>query len=81
MPQIFNYGGMSKIYKEVIDNENTQDEVLAYALYRSIMCYKNEYYRCEGDYLVEKERRKRWFEQLKIDQKNSRWAKELKYYW
>lgn len=53
----------------------------AYATYRAVMCYApSGNNTCGGDDVPES-RRKAWFDTLKRQYGDTRWAKELKYYW
>lgn len=77
---LYKYSGAVPIYDSVISNPIATDEQVAFALYRSILCYRYDVYKCDGAY-VEKNKRKEWFEELKLKFEHTKWAKKLKYYW
>lgn len=53
----------------------------AYAYYRAVMCYAPSGNNTCGGEDVPESRRKAWFDKLKRQYGDTRWAKELKYYW
>ena len=69
------------LYQQVIADRAAKPADRAYALYRAVRCYapsgNND---CGGEDVAE-HRRKAWFRELKTRYPDSRWAKELKYYW
>lgn len=75
-----NYRSVTEVYSDLLSRSDLSREQTAYVLYRSILCYKYERFRCDGE-PVSVEQRKLWFERLKIEYKDTRWAKALKYYW
>ena len=77
---LYKYSGAVPIYDNVISNPIATDEQVAFALYRSILCYRYDVYKCDGAY-VEKIKRKEWFEELKLKFGHTKWANQLKYYW
>lgn len=68
-------------YRGLIASPRTPAEDKAYALYRAIMCYApSRNNSCGGDG-VDVGQRKVWFQQIKRDYPQSRWAQDLRYYW
>ena len=53
----------------------------ALALNRAIRCYGPSGYNSCGGVEVPVEQRRAWFQRLKRDYPNSRWAQSLRYYW
>jgi hypothetical protein len=71
----------SRIYADVIAEPGVAHEDRAYALYRAIQCYAPSGYNgCRGDEAPEGTR-KAWFQRLKGEFGDTRWAREAKYYW
>jgi len=53
----------------------------AYALYRAVMCYAPAGINSCGGDEVDEAGRKAWFQTLKRQYADTRWARELRYYW
>lgn len=70
-----------EVYKALIANPKTPADDRAYALYRAVNCYAPAQINYCGGEDVPQNRRKAWFQELKKRYPNSRWAKELQYYW
>jgi|GEM_PF-1686949 len=70
-------------YQEAISRHGAgqTDKDLAYALHRATTCFASSGYNHCGDQDIPKAQRAAWFKRLKTQYKNSRWAKEQKYYW
>ncbi len=68
-------------YKQLISDRSTPSSVRAYALYRAIWCYGSSGRNSCGGTEVPVSQRANWFRDLKRNHANTRWAKELKYYW
>ena len=71
----------SALYDSIIANPNAPANDKAYALYRAIRCYAPTGSSTCGGEEVPESRRKAWFEQLKTQYANTRWARDLRYYW
>lgn len=80
-----------ELYNEVIADRGAPAELRAYALYRAVMCYApSGYSDCLGSARNDTDkdaasapqsRRKAWFAELKQRYPDSRWARDLRYYW
>ena len=68
-------------YTSVIANPAATKPDKAYALYRAVMCYAPSGNNTCGGTDVAESQRKAWYDRLKRDHGDTRWAKELKYYW
>ncbi|CAK0742583.1 conserved exported hypothetical protein [Gammaproteobacteria bacterium] len=69
-------------YMEVIDLRGKVDpNDTAYALHRATRCFASSGNNHCGTQNIPKEQRLVWFKRLKADFKNTRWAKDQKYYW
>ncbi|GAB5488455.1 MAG: hypothetical protein Pars2KO_20250 [Parasphingorhabdus sp.] len=68
-------------YKKLISDRSTPANIRAYALYRAVWCYGPSGNNSCGGKEVPTSQRASWFRDLKRNHANSRWAKELKYYW
>ncbi|MEP2988537.1 MAG: hypothetical protein ABJN65_04995 [Parasphingorhabdus sp.] len=68
-------------YKQLISDRSTPRITRAYALYRAIWCYGSSGKNSCGGKEVPVSQRANWFRDLKRNHANTRWAKELKYYW
>ena len=68
-------------YKQLIAERSTPANVRAYALYRAVWCYGPSGNNSCGGTEVPTSQRRAWFRQLKRSYPNSRWARQLKYYW
>lgn len=68
-------------YAATIADPRAPADLKAYALYRAVMCYAPSAYNSCGGQAVEVGQRKAWFEQLKRQYPQSRWARKLRYYW
>lgn len=73
--------GRAALYDKVLAIPGAPAEARAYALYRAVMCYAPSGYSECGGAEVPKARRKAWFQELKQRYPDSRWAKQLRYYW
>jgi len=70
-----------QIYREVIGQAGVGHEDRAYALYRAVYCYApSGNNSCSGEQAPEAERRG-WFRRLKSEFGDTRWAREIEYYW
>jgi hypothetical protein len=70
-----------EVYKALIASAQTPAADRAYALFRAVNCYGPSGINSCGGVEVPQEKRKAWFLALKHDYPNSKWAKELQYYW
>ncbi|HEX8654303.1 MAG TPA: hypothetical protein VF693_03660 [Allosphingosinicella sp.] len=70
-----------EVYKSVIADAAATPDQRAFALNRAIRCYGPSGYNSCGGVEVGIEQRRAWFERLKRDYPNSRWAQTLRYYW
>jgi hypothetical protein len=70
-----------RIYADIIGEPAVAHEDRAYALYRAIQCYAPSGYNSCGGAEVPVAQRKAWFQRLKGEFGDTRWAKEAKYYW
>ena len=75
-----NYSGVTEIYSKILDSNSASRNEKAFALYRSILCYKYGMNRCDGP-KVDVSERKNWFEKLKLDYSETEWSRKLEYYW
>lgn len=71
----------ASLYAGILANAKTAPDDRAYALYRSVMCYAPSGSNDCGGADVPKAQRKAWFETLKREFPDSRWARDLRYYW
>lgn len=70
-----------RIYREVIGEAGVAREDRAYALYRAVYCYApSGNNSCSGEQAPESERRA-WFRRLKGEFGDTRWGREIEYYW
>jgi hypothetical protein len=69
------------IYAGVIADPAASAADKAYALFRAVWCYGPAGYNGCGGEDAPLATRKAWFQRLKRDYPQSRWARELKYYW
>ena len=69
------------IYAGVIADPMASAADKAYALFRAVNCYAPAGSNGCGGQEVPLAKRKAWFQRLKRDYPQSRWARELKYYW
>ncbi|MEN3753527.1 hypothetical protein ABC733_15245 [Mangrovibacter sp. SLW1] len=69
------------LYRQVINNPNSEPEDKSFALYRAVMCYAPSGYNDCGGQDVSKAQRRQWFNQLHRDYPGNIWAKQLRYYW
>jgi hypothetical protein len=76
--QVFSRG---EAYKKVIANPKASRSEVAYALYRAINCYAPSTSNSCGGKDVPQSQRKKWFQTLKTQYKDSDWASRLPYYW
>jgi hypothetical protein len=76
--QLFSRG---EAYKKVIANPKASRSEVAYALYRAINCYGPSASNSCGGKDVPQSQRKKWFQTLKTQYKDSDWASRLAYYW
>ena len=71
----------ASLYPPIIAAAHSPAPERAYALYRSVMCYAPSGSNDCGGPDVPKPQRKAWYETLKHDYPDSRWARDLRYYW
>jgi hypothetical protein len=76
--QVFSRG---EAYKRVIANPKASRSEVAYALYRAVNCYAPSASNSCGGKDVPVSQRKKWFQTLKGQYKDSEWASRLNYYW
>ena len=69
------------LYQQVIADRSAKPADRAYALYRAVRCYAPTGSNDCGGKGVAQSQRKAWFHELKTRYSDSRWARELKYYW
>jgi hypothetical protein len=69
------------IYQRVIADRTASADDRAYALFRAVNCYAPSGYNTCGTQTIPRATRQGWFNQLKRDYAQSRWARELRYYW
>jgi hypothetical protein len=69
------------IYRGVIADPAASAADKAYALFRAVNCYAPAGSNGCGGEEVALSQRKAWFQRLKREYPQSRWARELKYYW
>ena len=70
-----------EVYKSVMADRAATPDQRAFALNRAIRCYGPSGYNSCGGVDVGVEQRRAWFQRLKRDYPNSRWAQTLRYYW
>lgn len=82
-PSLFAGGDFARmdIYLAVLANAKSSRNDKAYALFRAVNCYAPSGNNDCGGKEVPKAQRKAWFTTLKRDYADTRWAKELQYYW
>jgi hypothetical protein len=82
-PSLFPGGTFVRMdtYKAVLANAKSSKNDKAYALFRAVNCYAPSGNNDCGGSDVPKTQRKTWFTTLKRDYADTRWAKELQYYW
>lgn len=68
-------------YTAIMDDPKATRDQQAYAYFRAIRCYAPGGNNSCGGPGVETETRAAWFKRLKARYGNTKWAKELKYYW
>lgn len=68
-------------YTDIMADTKASADDRAYSLYRAVNCFAPSGSNDCGTGDVPQSQRKSWFQQLKRDYPNSKWAKELKYYW
>ena len=71
----------SAVYRAVIVARTVSADNRAYALYRAVKCYEPSGYNGCGGLDAPKAERRRWYDALKRDYPDSRWAKRLSYWW
>ena len=71
----------ASLYPPIIADARTPAPERAYALFRSVMCYAPSGINDCGGADVPKPQRKAWYETLKAEYPESRWARDLRYYW
>lgn len=76
--QLFSRG---EAYEKVIANPKASRNEVAYALYRAVNCYAPSASNSCGGKDVPVSQRKKWFQMLKAQYKDSDWASRLNYYW
>ncbi|HEX8644657.1 MAG TPA: hypothetical protein VF702_12175 [Allosphingosinicella sp.] len=70
-----------EVYKAVMADPAATPDQRAFALNRAIRCYGPSGYNSCGGVEVDVAQRRAWFQRLKQDYPNSRWAQSLRYYW
>lgn len=79
------YGGTvlprHDFYTSIMSDRSASRDQRAYALYRAVRCYAPANMNSCGGEGVEEPQRAAWFRQLKRDYGDTRWAKDLEYYW
>ena len=70
-----------EVYKAVMADPAATPDQRAFALNRAIRCYGPSGYNSCGGVEVDVAQRRAWFQRLKRDFPNSRWAQSLRYYW
>ncbi len=68
-------------YTAILADDAANFEQRAYALYRAVRCYAPANRNTCGGEDVDVSQRKAWFDHIKRDYGNSRWARKLRYYW
>lgn len=71
----------SALYAGVLSDRTAAPEDTAYALFRSVRCYAPSGINECGGKDVPKAQRQAWFQRLKREFPNNRWARDLPYYW
>jgi hypothetical protein len=71
----------ARIYSDLIGEAGVSHEDRAYALYRAVYCYAPSGYSSCGGEEVPESQRKAWFQRLKGEFKDTRWGREIEYYW
>jgi hypothetical protein len=70
-----------RIYRDVIGEPGVSHEDRAYALYRAVYCYApGRTNTCSREEVPESQRRA-WFRRLKDEFGDTRWGREIEYYW
>lgn len=69
------------LYAGVLATRGAAPDDVAYALYRSVMCYAPSGNNACGGTEVPEAQRKAWFQRLKREYPKSKWASDLKYFW
>ena len=69
------------LYASIIADPAAPAADKAYAYYRAIRCYAPSGNNTCGGEEVDESQRKAWFNTLKRQFPNTKWAKELQYYW
>jgi hypothetical protein len=70
-----------RIYADVIGEAGVAREDRAYALYRAVYCYAPAGYSSCGPEQVPETQRRAWFRRLKDEFGDTRWGREIEYYW
>ncbi len=71
----------ASLYPPIIADARSPAPERSYALFRSVMCYAPSGNNDCGGPDVPKAQRKAWFDTLRHDYPDSRWARDLRYYW
>ncbi len=71
----------SAFYTQIIKDSSAARGDRAYALYRAIRCYAPTGYSTCGGEDVPESQRQAWFRTLKRQYADTRWARDLEYYW
>jgi hypothetical protein len=71
----------STLYADVIGEPGVPREERAYALYRAIYCYAPSRNNTCGGEDVPEAQRQAWFRRLKGEFADTRWGREIEYYW
>lgn len=67
-------------YRQAMSEDRSDDEQKSYALYSAINCFRQGFNHC-GLEDVPVSERKRWFVMLKLQYRDTRWAKRQRIYW
>ena len=71
----------SALYADIIGEPGVRREDRAYALYRAIYCYAPSRNNTCGGEEVPEAQRQAWFRRLKGEFADTRWGREIEYYW
>ena len=71
----------SALYADIIGEPGVAREDRAYALYRAVYCYAPARYNTCGGEEVPEAQRRAWFRRLKGEFADTRWGREIEYYW
>ena len=71
----------SDFYNSIIKDSTASHADRAYALFRAIHCYAPAHINDCGGADVPESQRKAWYDELKASYGDTRWAKEIRFYW